>query len=151
MENNYSFCFFPKKLWLSFLLVVFFSQASPAYPDEAKSVSLKTYPNLAVVVPNPMDLTQLPAGKSYQVNHPDFILQFFLNGNSIYGVIFKRKKDISIYIHWCFFRSCEDSPYDYKLRIADAFIPPYDQDFFTGNIPSQMKYQFQGLEFFSFK
>ncbi|GJL80257.1 MAG: hypothetical protein NPINA01_32460 [Nitrospinaceae bacterium] len=139
------------RLGFSVLVLLFFCYPSPLFSNESEKISLKTYPQLAIPAPNPMDLTELPTGKSFQITHPDFILQFFFNGKVIYGVILKRSKEISIYIHWCFFRTCEESPYDYKVKIADAFTPPYDQTFFTGKLPAQIKYQFQGLEFFTLK
>jgi hypothetical protein len=151
MENKYSFHFSQFKLCLLTLAMVLFFSPSTTFSNEPETISLKTYPQLALPFPNPMDLTKMATGKSYQVTHSDFILQFFSDGKNIYGIILKRKKEVSIYIHWCFFKSCEESSYDYKLKIANAFTPPYDQTFFTAKLPPQMKYQFQGLEFFTLK
>ncbi len=143
---------FPQlKFCLSILAMVLFYSPPIASSNEPETISLKTYPQLALPFPNPMDLTQMATGKSYQVTHADFVLQFFSDGKNIYGIILKRKKEVSIYIHWCFFRSCEESSYDYKLKIADAFTPPYDQTFFNAKLPPHMKYQFQGLEFYTLK
>lgn len=149
MENKNSYRFLQPSLCLSLLLIVFILKPSTLFSSDAENISLKTYSQLAIPVPNPMDLTKLSPGKSYQVTHPEFILQFFFNGNDIYGIILKREKEISIHMHWCFFRSCEESPYDYKLRIADAFVPPYDQTFFNAKIPPKLRYKFQGLEFYT--
>ncbi len=151
MENTYSFRLSRLKLCLSMLALVLFCSPSIGFSNEPKTISLKTYPQLALPFPNPIDLTKMATGKSYQVTHSDFILQFFSDGTNIYGIILKRKKEVSIYIHWCFFRSCEESSYDYKLKIANSFSPPYDQTFFNAKLPPHMKYKFQGLEFFTRK
>lgn len=143
------FCLLQFRHCLSLLLVVFILIPSITFSNEPETISLKTYPQLALPFPNPMDLTKMDLGKSYQVTHTDFLLQFFSDGKNIYGIILKRKKEVSMYIHWCFFRSCEESSYDYKLKIANAFTPPYDQMFFTAKLPPNIKYQFQGLEFFT--
>ena len=124
MENKKSFHFLQPRRYLSFLLIVFVFKPSTIFSSETENISLKTYSQLAIPVPNPMDMTKLSPGKSYQVTHPKFILQFFFDGKDIYGIIFKREKGNSIFIHWCFFRSCEESPYDYNLKIADASTPP---------------------------
>jgi len=143
---------FPQlKLCLLILAMVLFFSPSLSLSNEPEIISLKTYPELALPFVNPMDMTQMASGKSYQMTHSDFILQFFSDGKNIYGIILKRKKEVSIYIHWCFFKNCEESSYDYKLKIADAFTPPYDQTFFTAKLPPHMKYKFQGLEFFTLK
>ena len=54
-------------------------------------VSLKKYPELSIPVPNPMETSKLPARKTFQVNHEEFILQFFFNGRDIFGYILKNK------------------------------------------------------------
>lgn len=149
MKNQNSFRFLQSRLCLSFLLLVIIFKPSTLLSRETQNISLKTYSNLAIPVTNPMDLTKLSPGKSYQVTHPKFILQFFFDGKDIYGIILKREKEVSIFMHWCFFRSCEESPYNYKLKIADAFNPPYDQTFFTANLPHKLRYKFQGLEFYT--
>lgn len=151
MENKYFFRSIQLRLCLSILAMVLWHSPATAISSEPETISLKTYPQRAFPFPNPIDLTKMATGKSYQVTHSKFILQFFSDGKNIYGIILKRNKDVSIYIHWCFFRSCEESSYDYKLKIADAFRPPYDQTFFTAKLPPQMKYKFQGLEFYTRK
>ena len=151
MGNKNFFLNLQQKYCLSFVLIVLIFSPSTLLSGTAKNISLSTYKELAIPVPNPMDLTTLPPRKTYQVTDSKFILQFFYDGKEIYGFIFKRDRDVSVYIRWCFFRSCEESPFDYNLRIADAFTPPYDQTFFTGEVPAQMKYQFQGLKFFTFR
>ena len=137
------------KLLLSFLLIFFIWQPSASFSQDIENVSLKTYKQLSTPVPSHMDLTKISPGKGYQVTDSEFILQFYYDGNDIYGVILKRDKEVSIFIHWCFFRSCEESPYDIKLKIATAWTPPYDQTFFNGKLPAKLNYRFQGLKFYT--
>ena len=120
---------------------------SPAYAVER--ISLKKYPALSLQVPNPMETSKLPARKTYQVNHKEFVLQFFFNERDVFGYILKRNKSRPIHFRWCFFRSCEESPYDYKKVIAQAFHPPYDSGFFSIKFPAYLNYSFQGIEFSS--
>lgn len=110
-------------------------------------VSLREYPTLSLPVPSKMDVTKLPPGKTFQVNHPEFVLQFFFNHRDIFGFILKRNRNYGILVHWCFFRTCEDSPHDLKEIIARPGQPPFDQNFFSVKFPRLRKYDFQGLEF----
>ena len=112
-------------------------------------ISLKKYPQLSIQVPNPMETAKLPIRKTFQVNHEDFILQFFFNERDIFGYILKRNKSRPIHFRWCFFRTCEESPYDFKKVIAQAFNPPYNSGFFSIKFPSYLNYSFQGIEFSS--
>ena len=112
-------------------------------------VSLRKYPELSIPVPNPMETAKLPARKTFQVNHQEFVLQFFFNGRDIFGYILKRNKKRPIHFRWCFFRTCEESPYDFKKVIAQAFSPPYSSGFFSIKFPSYLNYSFQGMEFSS--
>jgi hypothetical protein len=137
------------KLLLSSLLILFIWQPSAPFSQEIETVSLKTYKQLSIPVPNQMDLTKISPGKGYQVADSEFILQFYYDGNDIYGVILKRDKKVSIFMHWCFFRSCDESPYDIKLKIASAWTPPYDQTFFNAKLPEKLNYRFQGLKFYT--
>ncbi len=123
--------------------------ATPNYSLALERVSLKKYPKLSIPVPNPMEIAKLPARKSFQVNHEEFILQFFFNGRDIFGYILKRNKRRPIYFRWCFFRNCEENPYDFNKVIAEAFNPPYDSDFFSIKFPSYLNYSFQGMMFSS--
>jgi hypothetical protein len=120
---------------------------SPAYAVDR--ISLKKYPALSLQVPNPMETSKLPARKTFQVNHEGLVLQFFFNERDVFGYILKRNKRLPIHFRWCFFRSCEESPYDYKKVIAQAFHPPYDSGFFSIEFPSYLNYSFQGIEFSS--
>jgi len=120
---------------------------SPAYAME--QISLRSYPELSLQVPNPMETSKLPARKTFQVNHEEFILQFFFNERDVFGYILKRNKRRPIHFRWCFFRSCEENPYDYKKVIAQAFNPPYNSGFFSIRFPSYLNYSFQGIEFSS--
>ena len=120
---------------------------SPAYAME--QISLRKYPELSLQVPNPMETSKLPARKTFQVNHEEFILQFFFNERDVFGYILKRNKRRPIHFRWCFFRSCEESPYDHKKVIAQAFNPPYNSGFFSIRFPSYLNYSFQGIEFSS--
>lgn len=131
------------------LAFIFLAISSKAYGLD--TVSFKQYSDLNIPVPSKVDLTKLPIGKTFQVNHSDFTLQFFFNNKDIFGYIFKRKPNIGIITHLCFYRSCEESPYDLRQVIAKPFEPPYDQTFFSVKFPRQLQYEFQGLEFLPHK
>ena len=118
---------------------------SPSYGVER--VSLKKYRELSLQVPNPMETSKLPARKTFQVNHEELVLQFFFNERDVFGYILKRNKSRPIHFRWCFFRSCEESPYDFKKVIAQAFNPPFDSGFFSIKFPAYLNYSFQGIEF----
>ena len=130
---------------LTFCLLLITS--SPSYALE--QISLKEYRALSLQVPNPMETAKLKSGKTFQVNHKEFVLQFFFNERDIFGYILKRNKSRPIHFRWCFFRSCEESPYDYKKVIAQAFNPPYDSGFFSIKFPAYLNYSFQGIGFSS--
>ena len=115
------------------------------------TISLKQYSDLNILVPSKVDLTKLPIGKVFQVNHSQFTLQFFLNNRDIFGYIFKRKPDTGIMAHLCLYRSCEVTPYDLRNVIAKPFEPPYDKTFFSIKFPQKLQYNFQGLEFLPLK
>ena len=110
-------------------------------------ISFKQYSDLNILVPSRVDLTKLPIGKVFQVNHSQFTLQFFFNNRDIFGFIFKRKPKVGIIAHLCFYRSCEETPYDLRNVIAKPFEPPYDKTFFSIKFPQKLQYDFQGLEF----
>ena len=115
-------------------------------------ISFKQYSDLNILVPSKVDLTKLPKGKVFQVNHSQFTLQFFFNNNrDIFGYIFKRKPDTGIMAHLCLYRSCEESPYDLRHVIAKPFEPPYDKTFFSIKFSQKLQYEFQGLEFLPHK
>ena len=135
-------CFITTLLWISLTL---HGLAGTALAVE--KISLKKYPHLGIPVSNPVNLKDLPKGKTFQVKLPHVLLQFFFNGQDIFGVIFKRDKRYPIFLRWCFFRNCEESPYDYKSVIADAYSPPFDQNFFSVKFPPLLQYEFQGLDF----
>jgi hypothetical protein len=147
MESEISFSKF--KLWLSFLLILFIWQPSATFSWEIENISLKTYNTLSTPVPNPMDMTKISSGNAYQVTDSKFILQFFFDGKDIYGIILKRDKEVSIFMHWCFFQSCEESPYDIKIKIVNALTPPYDQAFFNAKLPAKLNFRFKGLRFYT--
>ena len=126
-----------------------FLNISPPCLWAMEKVSFKTYPQTGITVPNPMKIAKLPRGKTYQVNHKAFSLQFFFNEKDIFGIILKRNKRRPIHFRWCLFRSCEESQYDYKKVIAEAFNPPFDDSFFSLPYPSYLPYGFQGIEFSS--
>jgi len=131
------------------ILILFLFWATPDSACAVERISLKKYLSLSLQVPNPMETSKLPARKTFQVNHEEFILQFFFNERDVFGYILKRNKRRPIHFRWCFFRSCEESPYDYKKVIAQAFNPPYDSGFFSIEFPAYLKYSFQGIEFSS--
>jgi len=115
------------------------------------TVSFKKYPILSIPVPNKVDLTKLPRGKTFQINHPQFILQYFFNNKDIFGMVLNREPKYGIIVHLCFFRSCEETPHDLKKIIARPQVPPFDQTFFSVKFPHQLQYEFQGLEFLPFQ
>ena len=123
--------------------------ATSNYSFALDRVSLKKYPELSIPVPNPMETSKLPARKTFQVNHEEFILQFFFNGRDIFGYILKRNKRRPIHFRWCFFRNCEESPHDFKKVIAQSFNPPYSSGFFSIKFPAYLNYSFQGMVFSS--
>ena len=131
------------------LAYAIFSIPNNAYCLE--TISLKQYSDLNILVPSRVDLTKLPIGKAFQVNHSQFTLQFFFNNRDIFGFIFKRKPDTGIITHLCFYRSCEVTPYDLRNVIAKPFEPPYDKTFFSIKFPQKLQYDFQGLEFLPHK
>ena len=114
-------------------------------------ISFKQYSDLNILVPSKVDLTKLPIGKVFQVNHSQFTLQFFFNNRDIFGFIFKRKPGTGIIAHLCFYRSCEETSYDLRNVIAMPFEPPYDKTFFSIKFPQKLQYNFQGLEFLPLK
>ena len=139
------------KCWAvsTILAYAIFSIPNNAYCLE--TISLKQYSDLNILVPSKVDLTKLPIGKVFQVNHSQFTLQFFFNNRDIFGFILKRKLGTGIMAHLCFYRSCEVTPYDLKNVIAKPFEPPYDKTFFSIKFPQKLQYEFQGLEFLPHK
>ena len=134
--------------WLSiFIFPIILATSNNSFALDR--VSLKKYPELSIPVPNPMQTSKLPARATFQVNHEDFILQFFFNGRDIFGYILKRNKRRAIHFRWCFFRNCEESPHDFKKVIAQAFNPPYSSGFFSIKFPAYLNYSFQGMVFSS--
>ena len=131
------------------LAYAIFSIPNNAYCLE--TISLKQYSVLNIPVPSKVDITKLPIGKTFQVNHSQFTLQFFFNNRDIFGYIFKRKPDTGIMAHLCLYRSCEVTPYDLRNVIAKPFEPPYDETFFSIKFPQKLQYEFQGLEFLPHK
>lgn len=131
--------------------VLFFGlhRATPAYSFE--TVSLKEYKVQALKVNNPVDLTRLLLNKTFQVNSPDFVLQFFFSGPNILGIVFKRDTTKSLFVRWCFFRNCEESPRDYVSVIGQPHSPPFVNNFFQIKHPPGLNYRFQGLHFFTRK
>ena len=122
---------------------------SPPNLWATEKVSLKTHPETGIIVNNPMEIASLPNKKTYQVNHEAFTLQFFFNEKDIYGIIIKRDERRPIHFRWCLFRSCEESPHDYKKVIAGFSSPPFAQGFFSIPYPFYLPYSFQGIEFSS--
>jgi len=136
------------RTWLSiFIFPIILASSNNSFALDR--VSLKKYPELSIPVPNPMQTSKLPARATFQVNHEDFILQFFFNGRDIFGYILKRNKRRAIHFRWCFFRNCEESPHDFKKVIAQPFNPPYASGFFSIKFPAYLNYSFQGMVFSS--
>ena len=119
----------------------------PSHATVFEPISLKKYTQRAFPVPNPMVISKLDYGKTFQVSSPRFIIQFFFNNKNIIGMVLKRDKKYPLRLRWCFFKNCEESQYDYKSVIAEAYSPPFDQGFFEIKFPPTIRYRFQGLEF----
>jgi len=140
------------KCWAVSTILAYAIFSIPNNASCLETISLKQYSDLNILVPSKVDLTKLPKGKVFQVNHSQFTLQFFFNNNrDIFGYIFKRKPNTGIMVHLCFFRSCEETSYDLRNVIAKPFEPPYDKSFFTIKFPQKLQYNFQGLEFLPHK
>lgn len=134
-----------KIIYFPVLLMVCFAQSAHAY----KNISLKEYSTLATKIENPVNLMRLDKEKTFQINTDHYILQFFFSGQNILGIIFKRNSSKPIHLRWCFFRSCEESPFDYKVVIANPHQAPFKDNFFEVKYPPGLHYQFQGLHFSS--
>lgn len=129
-----------------FLLI--WQLAWPASLFSLDRVSIKKYPQKAVPLNNPLDLTQLPRNETFQITHRHFILQFFFSGPNIMGMIMKRDPRYPIRIRWCFFRDCSESPFDYTIILADSYASPIADEFFEIRAP-RLNYSFQGLHFYT--
>jgi hypothetical protein len=139
----------PEKTLLLIAIVLFigFRSAAPAHAFE--NISLKKYKTQAIKVDNPVDLTRLPLNKTFQVNSPDFVLQFFFSGPDVLGIILKRDLDKALFVKWCFFRNCEESQFDYVSVIAQPQGPPLANGFFETKFPPGLNYHYQGLHFYT--
>ena len=139
------------KCWAVSTILAYVIFSIPNNASCLETISFKQYSDLNIVVPSKVDLTKLPIGKVFQVNHSKFILQFSFNNRDILGFIFKREADTGIMAHFCFYRSCEVTPYDLRNVIANPFEPPYEKTFFSIKFPQKLQYDFQGLEFLPHK
>jgi len=129
--------------------VLFFCLLSVSPADAFEKISLKKYKTLAIKTDNPVDLTRLPLNKTFQVNSPDFVLQIFFNGPDMFGIIFKRNLEKPLFVKWCFFRNCEESPFDYVSVIAQPHGPPLANGFFEIKFPPGLNYHCEGLHFYT--
>ena len=136
-----------KTLTITIIVFIGFQLATPAYSFE--KVSLKKYKTQAVKVKNPVDLTRLAPNKSFQVNSPDFVLQFFFSGPDVLGIVLRRDLDKPLFVRWCFFRNCEESSFDFISVIAQSHAPPLANGFFETKFPPGLNYHFQGLHFYT--
>ena len=144
--------FFTKcKCWAVSTILVYAIFSIPNNAYSLETISLKQYSFLNIPVPSRVDITKLPIGKVFQVNHSQFTLQFFFNNRDIFGFIFKRKPNVGIIAHLCFYRSCEETSYDLRKVVAKPHELPYDKTFFSVTPPSNLQYEFQGLEFLPYK
>ena len=139
------------KCWAVSTILAYAIISIPNNASCLEIISFKQYSDLNILVPSKVDLTKLPIGKVFQVNHSQFTLQFFFNNRDIFGYIFKRKPDTGIMAHLCLYRTCEVSPYDLRNVIAKPFEPPYNKAFFSIKFPQKLQYDFQGLEFLPHK
>ena len=136
-----------KKALIALLTILLNMPLNIAWAVE--NISLRAVEPTGVIVPNPMETAKLARGKTFQVNHKTFSVQFFFNEKDIFGVILKRNKKHSIHFRWCLFKSCEESQYDYIKVIARISAPPFENGFFSIPYPSYLPYSFQGIEFSS--
>ena len=139
------------RYWIGYTILTYTIFATPNNAYCIDTISLNQYSFLNIPVPSRVDITKLPLGKTFQVNHSQFTLQFFFNNRDIFGFIFKRKPNIGIIAHLCFYRSCEETSYDLRKVVAKPQEPPYDKTFFSVTPPSNLQYEFQGLEFLPYK
>lgn len=135
------------RIFLVAFLLIGLQIPTPAYSVE--NISLKKYKTQAIKVSNPVDLTRIALNKSYQVNSPDFVLQFFFSGPDVLGIVLKRNLDKALFVRWCFFRNCEESPFDFISVIAQPHGPPLANGFFETKFPPGLNYHFQGLHFYT--
>ena len=136
--------------WKSWIVAFcfLFSTADNAYCFD--TIAIKEYSDQDIQVPSKVDLTKLPLRKIFAVVHAKFTLEFFFNNRDIFGFILKCEPQSGILVHLCFFRSCEESPYDSNQFIARPHDPPSERTFFSVKIPQGLQYEFQGLEFLSY-
>ena len=133
------------KPWVFVSYLFIYASADKAYSFD--TISLQQDSTQGIPVPSRLDLTKLSIGKTFQVNHSKFALQFFFNNRDIFGFIVKREQNFGIIVHLCFFRSCQESPYDLKQVIAMPQDPRSDRTFFSVRFPRGLQYDFQGIEF----
>ena len=136
-----------KKALIALLTILLNMHLNIAWAVE--NISLRAVEPTGVIVPNPMETAKLARGKTFQVNHKTFSVQFFFNEKDIFGMILKRDERRPIHFRWCLFRSCEESQHDYKKVIAEGAGPPFAQGFFSIPYPFYLTYGFQGIEFSS--
>jgi hypothetical protein len=139
----------PEKKLLLIAMVLFFGFQSAVTAHAFENISLKKYKTQAIKVDNPVDLTRLPLNKTFQVNSPDFVLQFFFSGPDVLGIILKRNLDKALFVKWCFFRNCEESQFDFVSVIAQPHGPPLANGFFETKFPPGLNYHYQGLHFYT--
>ena len=145
MSNFFSGISTSLKPWIFLSCLFIYTPISEAYSFE--TISLKRDFTQGIPVPSKIDLTKLPLGKIFRVNHSKFVLEFFFNNKDIFGFIVKRKANFGIIVHLCFFRSCEESPFDFNKVIAMPQDLPSERTFFSVKFPQGLQYDFQGLEF----
>ena len=78
------------RYWIGSITIVFILLVAPNNAYCFDTISLKQYSILNIPVPSKVDITKLPIGKTFQVTHTQFTLQFFFNNRDIFGFIFKR-------------------------------------------------------------
>ena len=114
-------------------------------------VAFEQYSSQGIPTKSKVDLTKLPHGEVFKIQHSKFSLQFFKNNRDIFGFVFTRKPNYGIVAHLCFFRSCEESKYDLRKFIVLPQAPPSDRTFFSIKFPHRLNYEFQGMEFLAIK
>lgn len=115
----------------------------------AEKIALRKHPTQSHVVPNPVDLTKLSNNQMFHIIDEAFTVQFFFNGQDLFGSIVTRQKEQALFLRWCFFRTCEESPYDYNVLLGEPYRAPFEDIVFHARFPPGILYTFQGLKFWS--
>ena len=141
-------CFFDLSTkWKLLGIASFFILSSADKAFCFDTMPIKEDSDRSIEVSSKVDLTKLPLGETFKVRHPKFTLQYFFNNRDVFGFILRRQPSFGIVVHLCFFRSCEESPFDINELIAMPQDPQKERAFFSVRLPHGLQYEFQGMEF----